>query len=59
VSAQEATTTVLDRLIAADLDSERARRHLQAEYVRVDGRVVTDPAARAPRPATVVLRLRP
>lgn len=59
MSAQEATTTVLDRLIAAGLDSERAGRHLQAEYVRVDGTVVTDPATPAPRPATVVLQPRP
>lgn len=48
--------TVLDRLRAAGISPDRALDHLQAKYVRVDGEIVTDPAAPAPRPSRVVLQ---
>jgi hypothetical protein len=47
--------TVMGRLIAAGIAQDRARRHLAAGSVRVDGQVVTDPAAAAPVPSRVVL----
>jgi hypothetical protein len=37
--------TVLDQLVAILHDRDRALRHLGAEYVRVDGVVITDPNA--------------
>lgn len=54
--ADEGVVTVLDRLRAAGISPDRALHPLQAEYVRVDGEIVTDPAAPAPRPNRVVLQ---
>jgi hypothetical protein len=47
--------TVFDRLLAAGLSEERIQWHLSAGTVRVDGQVVTDPDAPAPRPSRIVL----
>lgn len=55
----EGVVTVLDRFRAAGIGPDRARHHLQAGYVRVDGEIVTDPEAAAPRPSRVVLQPRP
>lgn len=52
----EDVVTVLDRLRAAGISPDRALLHLQAKYVRVDGEIVTNPAAPAPRPSRVVLQ---
>lgn len=54
----ERAPTVLERLRAAGIGEARPQHHLQAEYVHVDGQVVTDPKTPAPRPARVVLRPR-
>lgn len=55
----EGVPTVLDRLHAAGIGPARALHHLQTEYVRVDGEIMTDPAAPAPQPSRVVLQPRP
>jgi hypothetical protein len=48
-------TTVLDRLLRAGIDAERAQRHLTSGSVVVDGERVTDPNTPAAPPARVVL----
>lgn len=40
--------TILDRLLAAGIDEARARDHLEAGRVRLDGETVTDPETPAP-----------
>lgn len=47
--------TVLDRLTTAGLSDERARAHLAAGLVRVDGRVAEGPEHPAPPPLRVVV----
>jgi hypothetical protein len=47
--------TVLDRLLAAGINPDRAVEHLRAGRVSVDGTIVTDPEAPAPKPVRVVL----
>jgi hypothetical protein len=37
--------TVLERMVAAKISEERALQHIHAGSVRVDGEVITDPAA--------------
>lgn len=58
-AAPETTTgtaaTVLDRLRAAGIAEDRARRWVTSGGARLDGEVVTDPAHPAPPPARVVL----
>jgi hypothetical protein len=49
------TVTVLDRLLAAGINPERAVQHLEAGRVSVDGAIVTDPDTAAAKPARVVL----
>ena len=47
--------TVLDRLTAAGLTDDRARAHLAAGLVRVDGEVAEGPDHSAPPPSRVVI----
>jgi hypothetical protein len=47
--------TVLDRLLRAGIDAERAERYLTSGAVRVDGERVTDPSTPAPPSARIVL----
>jgi hypothetical protein len=47
--------TVLERLLAAGSADERARAHLQAARVQVDGETVTDPQHPASPPARIVI----
>jgi hypothetical protein len=47
--------TVLDRLLRAGIDAERAERHLASGAVVVDGERVTDPKTSASPPARIVL----
>jgi hypothetical protein len=47
--------TVLDRLTAAGLSDDRARDHLDAGLVRVDGQVADGPGHPAPPPSRVVI----
>jgi hypothetical protein len=54
--ADEATI-VLDRLLGAGIDAERAQRHLASGSVLVDGERVTDPNTPAAPPARIVLLL--
>lgn len=49
--------TVLDRLIQSGITEDRALHHLTEGWVRVDGRVVTDPACVAEPPAQVEIRI--
>lgn len=44
------------RMTAAGINPARARQHLAARRVQVDGMVVSDPDAPAPAPARIVLR---
>jgi hypothetical protein len=53
--ADDATTTVLDRLLRAGISDERAQRHLSSGAVVVDGERVTDPNTPAALPARIVL----
>lgn len=53
--SDEETPTVFDRLIAAGLSQERAEQHLTAGRVELDGVVVTDPYAPAPKPGRLVI----
>jgi hypothetical protein len=50
-------TSVLDRLVGADISEERALRHLKMGAVSVDSDPTTDPRTPAPAPSRVVLRL--
>ncbi len=54
-SSTEDTRTVLDRLTAAGIADERARAHLAAGLVRVDGEVADGPDHPAPAPSRVVI----
>ena len=47
--------TVLDRLIAAGIADDRARAHLAAGLVRVDGEVADEGRPPAPPPSRVVI----
>jgi hypothetical protein len=47
--------TVLDRLLAAGINPDRAVEHLRAGRVSVDGTIVTDPDTEAAKPVRVVL----
>ena len=47
--------TVLDRMLAAGLNEQRAREHLDARRVRVAGVEVDDPDYPAPRPTPWML----
>lgn len=40
--------TILERMLAAGISEDRARAHLEAGRVRLDGDVVTDPNTPAP-----------
>jgi 16S rRNA U516 pseudouridylate synthase RsuA-like enzyme len=55
MTAADEQPTVLDRLLAAGINRERAVQHLEAGRVSVDGAIVTDPEHVAPKPARVVL----
>lgn len=46
--------TILDRMTAAQISEQRARDHLEAGRVRLDGDTVTDPDAPAP-PGTCIV----
>jgi hypothetical protein len=48
-------STVLDRMLAAGINPERAHAHLRSGLVRVDGETVTDPGAPAPVGTGVVI----
>jgi hypothetical protein len=52
---EPASTTVLDRLLAAGLSESRIEQHMTAERVRVDGELVTDLNAPAPAGTRVVI----
>ncbi|MCX6463849.1 MAG: hypothetical protein NTW05_09680 [Pseudonocardiales bacterium] len=56
-TAALATRTLLDRLVASGITAERARSHIRGGWVRVDGRIVTEPDA--PAGASVELRVIP
>lgn len=47
--------TVLDRLLAAGMRESRARLHLAAGRIRMDGIVVTDTGQLAPPPPRIVI----
>jgi hypothetical protein len=48
------TDTLLSRILAAGISEERAMHSVTSDLVRLDGTVVTDPAAPALRPARIV-----
>ena len=47
--------TVLDRLVGSGISDDRARAHLAAGLVRVDGQVADGPDHPAPPPSRVVI----
>lgn len=47
--------TVLDRMLAAGINADRARAHLEAGRVQVDGETATDSDAPAPAGARIVI----
>ena len=49
--------SLLDWLLRAGINADRARKHLAAGYVILDGAVVIDPGARKPVGSTVDLRV--
>jgi hypothetical protein len=51
----EPSPTVLDRLLAAGIADDRARAHLAAGLVRVDGEVADGPDHPAPPPSRLVI----
>ena len=51
----DSSPTVLDRLVAAGIADDRARAHLAAGLVRVDGEVADGPDHPAPPPSRVVI----
>jgi hypothetical protein len=51
----EPSPTVLDRLLAAGIADDRARAHLAAGLVRVEGEVADGPDHPAPPPSRVVI----
>jgi hypothetical protein len=55
VADPSSAPTVLERLTAAGLADDRARAHLAAGLVRVDGEVADGPDHPAPPPSRVVI----
>jgi hypothetical protein len=55
VTDQPDVPTVFDRLHAAGLSPERIEWHLGAGRIELNGQVVTDPYAPAPRSSSLVL----
>jgi hypothetical protein len=51
--------TLLERLVEAGITEARAAAHVRGGWVRVDGRIVTDPAATTVPGARVELRAIP
>jgi hypothetical protein len=51
----EQVVTVLDRMVSAGIDEDRARAFVISGAVVVDGERVSDPAALATPPARVVI----
>lgn len=54
-AALDGAPTVLDRLLAAGISESRARLHLAAGRIQMDGIVVTDSGQLAPPPARIVI----
>jgi hypothetical protein len=47
--------TILERMLAAGISEDRARAHLVAGRVRLDGETVTDPGRPAPVGTRIVV----
>jgi hypothetical protein len=52
---EQEVPTVLDRLLAAGMSEDRARQHLEAGVVLVDGEPASGPDQPAPPPARVMI----